>query len=102
MSALATEAAPESKIGAGPPGRNSPGKNAHVRLEAGQRGRGAHGQRRRLTLGGYQPRAYNFLRSVRISFAARTPSEAPPSMKPWKLIEQCSPAKWMFPCRTFS
>ena len=25
---------------------------------------------------------------------------APPSMKPWKSCEQCSPAKWMFPCGT--
>ena len=32
------------------------------------------------------------------SFAARIPSAAPPSMKPWKSVEQCSPAKWMLPC----
>ena len=43
-----------------------------------------------------------YVRSARISFAARTPSAAPPSMKPWKSVEQCSPAKWMFPCRAFS
>src|SRR5207245_8179145 len=38
-----------------------------------------------------------FFRSARISSAARIPSAAPPSMKPWKLIEQCSPAKWHLP-----
>ena len=32
--------------------------------------------------------------------AARTPSLAPPSMKPWKSCELCSPAKWMLPCAT--
>ena len=34
---------------------------------------------------------------ARISFAARTPVVTPPSMKPWKSGEVCSPAKWMFP-----
>ena len=43
-----------------------------------------------------------FFRSARISDAARTPSDAPPSMNPWKSCEQCSPAKWTFPCRIFS
>src|SRR3954447_20300687 len=34
------------------------------------------------------------------SRAARMPSEAPPSMKPWKSCEQCSPAKWIAPWGT--
>ena len=34
------------------------------------------------------------------SSAARMPSLAPPSMKPWKSCEQCSPAKWIEPWGT--
>ena len=32
------------------------------------------------------------------SLPARTPSDAPPSMNPWKSVEQCSPAKRQRPC----
>ena len=39
-------------------------------------------------------------RARRISRAARSPVVTPPSMKPWKSWEVCSPAKWMFPSAT--
>ncbi len=37
---------------------------------------------------------------VQISEATRSPLATAPSMNPWKSIEVCSPAKWMFPSRS--